>query len=129
MEKMIVNLKDINLEDTPEFEEYSDFKSLYQFEYENQQFPRTYFPPEIKSQQAYLTQALSNLPPETLKKKAEELITAQSLNGKYEDLINTITSETLSNFDRKNIMEKQRTLVFTVLNSLQKDTPGALYAK
>lgn len=106
MERMIVNLKDVDITDTPEFEEYSDFKEMHRFEYENHQFPRTYFPPEIKNQQTQLVQALRGLPPETLKRKADELISAQKLDGKYEDLISTITSDAINNFDRQNTMKK-----------------------
>ncbi len=106
MERMIVNLKDVDITESPEFEEYIKFKELYRFEYETHQFPRTYYPPEIKAQQTQLVNALNGLSPEKLKIKADELINAQNLNEKHGDLISVITSDAVNGFDRYNTMQK-----------------------
>lgn len=106
MERIIVNLADVDITNLPEFEEYVKFKELYRFELASRDFPRTYLPPEIKSQQQTLSNALHNLSPSELRKKADELIRAQNLNQKHSDLISIITSDSVGRFDLFNTLQK-----------------------
>lgn len=100
MEKMIVNLDDITVENIPNFSSYEEFKSELGFELENRQFIRTYLPPEIKARNDALSSAIGFMPPEHLRMKADELLKNQQINGKYDDLINLMASKNNDNYNQ-----------------------------
>ena len=100
MEKMIVNLQDINTDNIPNFSDYEEFKNGFGFELENRQFIHTYLPPEIKSRNEALSSAIGFMPPEHLRMKADELLQNQKIAGKYDDLINLMASKSNNNYNQ-----------------------------
>ncbi len=104
MERMIVNLSDVDITDTPDFAEYTTFKEELDFELQNRDFIRTYLPPEAKAQNEALNATLQRVPPQALKQKADELINVQGLNGKYDDLFELMMSKSNGNFAQFNQM-------------------------
>ena len=100
MEKMIVNLQDVSIDNIPNFSDYEEFKSGLEFELENRQFIHTYLPPEIKSRNEALSSAIGFMPPEHLRMKADELLQNQKIAGKYDDLINLMASKSNNNYNQ-----------------------------
>ena len=100
MEKMIVNLQDINTDNIPNFSDYEEFKNGFGFELENRQFIHAYLPPEIKSRNEALSSAIGFMPPEHLRMKADELLQNQKIAGKYDDLINLMASKSNNNYNQ-----------------------------
>ena len=88
MERLIVNLSDIDLTETQPFEEYAEMKNELVFELENRPFYTTWMPQEIRDRNQEISQFLSSIPTETLKSKADLLIESQGLVEKNIDLIN-----------------------------------------
>ncbi len=100
MEKMIVNLDDITVENIPNFSAYEEFKNELGFELENRQFIRTYLPPEIKARNDALSSAIGFMHPEHLRMKANELLKSQQIDGKYDDLIDLMASKNNNNYNQ-----------------------------
>ena len=93
MEKMIVNLQDIDISETAAFNHYQHYKEELDFELNNRNFIRTYVPAEIKQRNDSIKTAAEKLPPVVLKSKADELIKAQNLDTRYDDLINHMAAK------------------------------------
>ena len=88
MERLIVNLSDIDLTETPAFEEYTDFKQALNFELENRPFYRTWLPAEKRKNYEDISAFLNTIPANKLKSKADMLIETQGLTERNIDLVN-----------------------------------------
>ena len=104
MEKMIVNLQDVDVMQTREFEEYTDFKEQLDFEFENRAFVRTYLPQEVRARDDALGNSLAKMEPQILKQKADELIKAQRLDTRYGELIEHMAAKQTGNYSQFNSM-------------------------
>lgn len=104
MEKMIVNLQDVDITDTAMFAEYSDGKEQLKFELEHRQLIRAYLPPEIKARNEALSAALQKMDQTQLRSKAGELVKAQGMEQKYGDLIDHMAAKNNGDFNRFNAM-------------------------
>lgn len=104
MEKMIVNLQDVDVMQTREFEEYTDFKEQLDFEFENRAFVRTYLPQEVRARDDALGNSLAKMEPQILKQKADELIKAQQLDTRYGELIEHMAAKQTGNYSQFNSM-------------------------
>ena len=87
MERIIVDLKDVDISNTPMFEEYISYKEGLNFENEHRIFARAYLPPEEKYRNEMLMQNLNKMPKHLIVNKADELIQKQGLDRKHEELI------------------------------------------
>lgn len=101
MENMIVNLQDVDITSSQDFDIYADFKEQLEFEQANRPFPRTYLPQEVKSRNDALSASLGKIPPEQLKSKADDLIAAQGLN-RNDELIDHIIQKRIENYNQFN---------------------------
>lgn len=102
MEKMIVNLQDVDVTSSPMFEEYVDYKDQLNFELSNRQLIRTYLPPEIKARDDAIANSMNQMDPSQLKAKADTLIKAQGLDQKYNDLLEHMAAKNSNNFQQYN---------------------------
>jgi len=98
MEKMIVNLEDVELENSPLFEQYVDYKEQFDFELKNRTFVRTYLPKEEREQKLALEEKIKKVSFDTLKEKADELVRAQKLEGKHGELLEHMIEKSNGNF-------------------------------
>ncbi len=98
MERVMVNLSDVDITETPYFEEYSTFKDGFGFELENREFIRTYLPPEVKARNDALMASLQNMESQSLKRKADEFIKAQKLPERFDNFFNFMADKSNGNF-------------------------------
>ena len=87
MERLIVNLSDIDITETTAFDGYTELKDELVFELENRPFYQTWLPQEKRDLNQEISSFLETIPPETLKSKADTLIETQGLKEKNLDLI------------------------------------------
>lgn len=97
---MIINLNDVDITGTPEFEEYANFKDNLNFEMEHRPFAYTYLPPAVKMRDETLTQSLNRQPKDKLQEKADALIKVQNLDNKHNDLIEHMLSKRTNDYNR-----------------------------
>ncbi len=98
MERMIVNLKDVDITKNNNFAQYLDYKEQFNFETENRPFVSTYLPQEAKNEHHALMGATSQIPPHKLREKADTLIKAQGIEDKYGDLLDHLVSKSNGNY-------------------------------
>lgn len=99
MERMIVNLKDVDItKNNNSFAQYLDYKEQFNFETENRPFISTYLPPEAKNEHRALMSTTFQIPPHKLREKADTLIKAQGIDDKYGDLLDHLISKSNGNY-------------------------------
>ena len=102
MERMIVNLKDVDITQSYNFEQYLDYKEQFNFEADNRPFITTYMPQEAKNEYNGLANATSQIPPHQLREKADALLNAQKIQDKRGDLIDHLISKGNGNYTHFN---------------------------
>lgn len=100
MNKMIVNLRDVDIKQTRLFKEYAAYKKDLKFETENRSFLQVYLPPEIKKHHQEINDAINKTPAENIRKKADELIIAQNNKESANELVDFMASKNAGNFSQ-----------------------------
>jgi hypothetical protein len=98
MERMVINLRDVNLENSELFSTYTEHKQETNAELGNLSVTRTYLPPEVKAEQQDVQRKLQLMPQQTLKNKSDTLLNAQKLPQKHNDLIEYMSQKNFGNY-------------------------------
>ena len=99
MNKMIVNLRDIDITQRPEFEKYVAYKKELNFETQNRPFLQAYIPPEVKKQHQEIQSIINEFPTQALEKKAEKFIVAQNNQNSINELVDHMATKNSGNFN------------------------------
>ncbi len=102
MEKMIINLRDVNIRNSQQFKEYVAYKEDLKFETNNRHFLRVYMPPEIKQQHLEISENISNISVQQLQKKSDDLIAHQKNVDSTNELVDHMSSKNVGNFNHFN---------------------------